>query len=212
MMPKAINSRIAVCRSHSLTRRCTAGSERRRRSGRGGKSGPGPPAVLALGPTPRRHPDQKTAAPHEQHGRTRKSVPAPPLIVIPAQCRFCFLLLLLPPVAAGGVLAQALHRGAGGEIPPEILPVPVLPSARALPKQPPARAGALALHPPTPQGEKLRAPPAWGALPPRAAVPGPPGVADQPLRAPAHRSVRAPAQDHPKMGPHGPPVALLALR
>ena len=91
-----------------------------------------------------------------------KSVPAPPLILIPAQFRFCFLMILLHPVAAVGILDQDLQRGAAGEITPEILPVSVLPSARALPNQPPDMAGAIAIHPPTPQGEKLRAPPAFG--------------------------------------------------
>ena len=194
MSPKAINSRIASHRSHSLTRRCTAGNERRRRSGRGGKSGPGPPAPLALPAATRFHPDQKTVAPHHEHGMAMKPVPAPPLILIPAQCRFCFLMILLHPVAAVGILDQDLQEGALREVTPEVFPVPVLPSARALPQQPPAMAGSIAIPPPPPQGKKLREPPPCGSRTPGDAVPGAPGLRDQHLIDPAHRAVVASAQ------------------
>jgi hypothetical protein len=159
MRPKASNSRIAACRSHSLTRRCTSGSERRRRSGRGGKSGPWPPGALALFPAARFHPDQKTVAQHHQHGMAMKPLPAAPLILIPAQLRFRFLMILLHPVAAMGILDQYRQGRRGGKVTPEIFPVSVLPSARTLPQQPPDMASPIAIYPPAPQGQKLGSPP-----------------------------------------------------
>ena len=87
----------------------------------------------------------------------------------------------------------------------------MLPPARPLPNQPPHVAGAIAIHPPTPQGQKLRAPPPLGSLTPGDAAPGVPGLGDQHLIDPAHRAVGAPAQDHTEIGPHGHHVAFLAL-
>lgn len=101
-------SRIASQRSHSLTHRCTCGSESRRRSRRGGKGGPGSPRPLALAARAGLHPDQKTVAQHHQHGVAMKPVPAPPLILIPPQLCLGLLMILLHPVAAMGILDQDL--------------------------------------------------------------------------------------------------------
>jgi len=212
MIPKAINSRIAACRSPSLTRRWTSGSERRRRSGRGGKSGSWPPAPRALPTAVRFHPDQKTIAHHDQHGLAMKPVPAAPLVLIPAQLRFCLLLLLLHPVAAMGILAQHPQGRRGREVTPEILPIPLLPPARPVPDQLPPVARALPIHPPAAQGQNLSPPPPFGPFTPRAAVPRAPGVQGQPLLGSADRAVVAPAQHAPETGPHGHPVPFLALR
>jgi hypothetical protein len=212
MIPKASNSRLAACRSHSLTRRCTSGSESRRRSGRGGKSGSWPPAPLTLPAAARFYPDQKTIAPHDQHGLARKPVPAPPLILIPAQRRFCLLMIRLHPVPARGILDQHRRGRRARKVTPELLPIPLLPPARTVPEQPPHGARAIPLHPPAAQGEKLRPPPPFGPLTPGEAAPGPPGVCDQYLVDPTDRARLAPAQHDTAMGPHGPHVAFLALR
>jgi hypothetical protein len=73
-------------------------------------------------------------------------------------------------------------------------------------------AGPIAIHPPTPQGEKLRAPPPFGPLTPGDAVPGAPGLRDQHLIDPAHRAVVASAQHDTEIGPHGHHMAFLTLR
>src|SRR5262252_5274026 len=136
MSSNSINSPMAARRSHSLMRRWSSGNGRRRRSGRGGKSRPWPsahPAALALPPF---QPHQKTIAQHHGDGVAMKAIPAPPLILIPAQLGFGFLMILLHPVATVGILD---HRGqwcGGREVTPEILPVPLLAAAGALSKQP----------------------------------------------------------------------------
>jgi hypothetical protein len=75
MSSKSINSRRAAQRSHSLTRRWSSGSGTRRRSGRGGKSGPQVSSHLAQLPFPRFQPDQKTIAQHYGDGVAMPSRP-----------------------------------------------------------------------------------------------------------------------------------------
>jgi hypothetical protein len=99
MSSNSINSRRAAQRSHSLTRRWTSGSGIRRRSGRGGKSGPRAAAPLVSLPFPPFQPDQKTIAQHYGDGVAMKAIPASSLILIPAQLGFGFLMILLDPVA-----------------------------------------------------------------------------------------------------------------
>src|SRR6267378_3880625 len=123
MSSSAINSRTASQRSHSLTLRWTAGRGTQRRSGRGGKSGPRPSPQRLVLPRVPFQPDQKTIAQHHREGVPMKAIPAPPLILIPAQFRFRFLLILLHPVAPMGILDQHGQGGVGGEITPEVFPV-----------------------------------------------------------------------------------------
>src|SRR5712692_11100622 len=123
MSANAINSRTAAQSSHSLTRRWTSGSGTRRRSGRGGKSGPRPPAHLAALPLPPFQPDQKTIAQHPRDGVPMKPIPAPPLILIPPQLRFRFFMILLHPVATVRILDHHGQRRRGREVTPAILPV-----------------------------------------------------------------------------------------
>src|SRR5215472_3349189 len=147
MSSNSINSRMAAQRSHSLTRRWSSGSGRRRRSGRGGKSGPRPstpPALLALPPF---QPHQKTIAQHYGDGVAMKAIPAPSLILIPAQLGFGFLMILLDPVAAVRILDHQGQRHGGREVTPEILPLPMLAPSGALTEQPPEMAAAIAIHP-----------------------------------------------------------------
>src|SRR5215470_15425505 len=132
MSSNSINSRMAARRSHSLTRRWSCGSGTRRRSGRGGKSRPRPSPHCALLALPPFQPHQKTIAQHHCDGVAMKAIPAPSLILIPAQLGFSFLMILLDPVAAVGILDHPGQRRGGREITPEILPVPLLAAAGAL--------------------------------------------------------------------------------
>src|SRR5690242_12723616 len=166
MSSNSINSRMAAQRSHSLSRRWSSGSGIRRRSGRGGKSRPHPSAHFALLALAHFQPHQKTIAQHHRDGVATKAIPAPPLILIPAQLGFGFLMILLDPVAAVRILDHQGQRRGGREITPEILPVPVLAPSEALAEQPAAMAAANAIHPPAAQRAKLRPPPAFGPLAP----------------------------------------------
>src|SRR5215831_14369792 len=148
MRSNSINSRMAARRSHSLTRRWTSGSGTRRRSERGGKSGPRPPAHFAVLPLPPFQPDQKTVAQHHREGVPMKAVPTPPLILIPAQLCFRFFMILLHPVAAMRILDPHGQRCSSREVTPEILPVSVLAPGGALPHQPANVADAITIHPP----------------------------------------------------------------
>jgi hypothetical protein len=148
MRPEASNSPMAAQRNHSLTRRWTCGSGSRRRSGRGGKSGPQAAAHCALLALAHCQPDQKTIAQHDGDGVAMKAIPAPSLILLPAQLGCGCRMILFDPVAAVGILDHPGPRHGGREITPEILPVPVLAAAGALPEQPPEMAGASAIHPP----------------------------------------------------------------
>src|SRR5215468_7398448 len=162
MSSNSINSRRAAQRSHSLTRRWSCGSGTRRWSGRGGKSGPQPSTPLTSLPLPPFLPHQKTIAQHYGDGVAMKTIPAPSLILIPALLGFGFLMILLDPVAAVRILDHRGPRHRGREVTPEILPVPVLAAAGALAEQPSEMAGAIAIHPPAAQRQKLRPPPAFG--------------------------------------------------
>src|SRR5262252_1790339 len=133
MSSNSINSRMAAQRSHSLKRRWSSGNGRRRRSGRGGKSGPRAPAQLAALALPPFQPHQKTIAQHHGDGVAMKAIPAPSLILIPAQLGFGFLMILLDPVAAVRILDHPGPRHGSREITPEILAVPMLAPSGALP-------------------------------------------------------------------------------
>src|SRR5215470_17436700 len=151
MRPDASNSRMAARRSHSLSRRWTSGSGIRRRSGRGGKSGPRPSAHCALLALSHFQPHQETIAQHDGDGVAMKAIPAPPLILIPAQLGFGFLMILLDPVATVRIFDHPGQRRRSRKITPAILPVPVLAPSGALPEQPAHMAGAIAIDPPAAQ-------------------------------------------------------------
>src|SRR6516162_3141202 len=178
MRPEAINSRMAAQRNHSLSRRWSSGSGIRR-SGRGGKNRPGASAYFALLALAHFQPHQKTIAQHDGDGVAMKAIPAPPLILIPAQLGFGFLMILLHPVAPVRILDHGGQRRRGREITPEILPVPVLAAAGALPQQPATMAVASAIRPPATQRAKLRPPPAFGPFAPGDGLPVPPRLRHQ---------------------------------
>src|ERR1700758_5147801 len=171
MSSNSINSRMAIQRSHSLRRRWSSGNGRRRRSGRGGKSGPRASTPLSSLRLPPFQPDQKTIAQHYADGVALKAIPAPSLILIPAQLGFGLLMILLDPVATVGILDHRGQRHGGREVTPEILPVPMLTAAGALPKQPAHMAAAIAIDPPAAQRHKLGPPPAFGSCAPGDGLP-----------------------------------------
>src|SRR2546425_3553833 len=201
MRSNSINSRMAARRSHSLTRRWTSGSGTRRRSERGGKSGPRPPAHLAALPLPPFQPDQKTIAQHHRDRVPMKAIPTPPLILIPPQLRFSFFMILLHPVATVRILDHHGQRRRGREVTPEILPVSVLAAAGALPEQPADMAGAIAIHPPAAQREKLPPPPPCRPLPPPNGFPVPEPPRPQHSIRPGNRAGRPPAKCPPQTCP-----------
>src|SRR6516165_12090940 len=188
MRPDTTNSPMAAQRNHSLSRRWTCGSGTRRRSGRGGKSGPQAAAHCALLALAHFQPHQKTIAQHYGDGVAMKAIPAPSLILIPAQLGFGFLMILLHPVATVGILNHPGHRRRSREITPEILPVPMLAPSGALPKQPAAMAAAIAIHPPAAQRAKLRPPPALGCFAPGNRLPVLERLRRQQRIGPQHRA------------------------
>src|SRR5712691_5448403 len=211
MRSSSINSRMAAQRSHSLTRRWTSGRDMRRRSGRGGKCGPRPPAPFALLPLAPFQPDQKTVAQHHRERMPMKAIPAPPLILIPAQLRFGFLMILLHPVATVRILHQHGQGRVCREVTPEILPVPVLPPSGALPNQPADVAGALTIDPPAAQGKKLGSPPACGPCAPRDRLPVLERLRRQHVISPPPRALVPASQRHAEIGPHRYHMALPSL-
>jgi len=139
-----------------------------------------------------------------------KPIPAPPLILIPAQLRFRFLMILLHPVATMGILDQHGQRGVRREVTPEILPVPVLAAPGALPNQPADVPSALAIHSPAAQGEKFGPPPAFGAFAPRDRLPVLERLRRQRLIGPEHGAGLPTAERHTEIGPHCDHVTFLA--
>jgi hypothetical protein len=131
----------------------------RRWSGRGGKSGPWPPAPGALRPPPRCPPAQNPLPQPHRERVPLQPLPPAPLILIPPQLGFCFLLRLLPPVAAVRRLDPHGQRGVRREVTPALLSVSVLPPSGAVPAQPASLPRALALAPPAAPGPTRRPPP-----------------------------------------------------
>src|SRR6516165_2815446 len=202
MSSNSINSRMAAQRSHSLTRRWSCGSGTRRRSGRGGKSGRWASAHLALLALAHFQPDQRTIAQHDGDGVAMKAIPASSLILIPAQLGFGFFMILFDPVAAVGIFDHPGQRRRGREITPEILPVPMLAAAGALPNQPAYMAAALAIHSPAAQRHKLGPPPAFGSCAPGHGLPVLARLCRQHRIGPQHRAGWSPPQGHTKTGPY----------
>src|SRR5215469_3463449 len=202
MRPEASISPMAAQRIHSLSRRWTCGSGIRRRSGRGGKSGPQAAAHFALLALPCFQPHQKTIAQHYGDGVAMKAIPASSLILIPAQLGFGFLMILLDPVAAVGILDHHGQRRGGREITPEVLPVPMLAPSGALPNQPAHMAAAVTIDPPTAQRHKLGTPPAFGSCAPGDGLPVLERLRRQHRIGSEYRAGLSPPHAHTKTGPY----------
>src|SRR6187200_2516986 len=104
----------AWCRSHCATSRCTAGSARRRQSGRGGKrvawATPFALTVAVLQLQTR----QKTHGQHDRHRMAVEARPQTALILIPTQLLFSFLMELLNSVTAVSIVNQLFQRSRSG--------------------------------------------------------------------------------------------------
>src|SRR6266567_8644816 len=116
-----IHQSTAWWRSHRATSRCTAGSARRQRSGRGGKRVAWATPVCVALALPQLQPEQKA---HGQHHRDRMAVkarPQPALILVPAQLLLGLLMALLDGMPAMGSMYQLLQRGRGWQVTPIVL-------------------------------------------------------------------------------------------
>src|SRR5713101_620610 len=211
MSSNSINSRMAARRNHSLTRRWTSGSGTRRRSGRGGKNGTRPAVHFSLLPLPPFQPDQKTVAQHHRDRVSMKAIPPPSLVLIPAQFCFRFFMILLHPVATVRILDQHGQGRVGREVTPEIFPVPALAASGALPNQPTDMAGAIPIHPPATQREKLGPQPPFRSFAPCDRLPGLERLRRQHGIGPEHRAALPPTERHTEIGPHGYHVPLPSL-
>src|SRR6266481_10201235 len=82
-------------------------------------------------------------------------------------------MILLHPVTAMRIRDHHSQRHGRREVAPEIFPVSVLFTARALPEQPADMASAIPIPPPAAQREKLCPPPAFRPFTPRQRLPVP---------------------------------------
>lgn len=136
MRPVVNSSTMAAARNQSAPLRCSAASEQRRRSGRGGKNaarGTRAASVRARVPFPP-HPNARG-----QHDGDRLSVepfPEPALIVIPAQPFLGLFMVRLHPGAAMGIGDHNRHGGGGCKVTPVIFAVARLAATGPLADQP----------------------------------------------------------------------------
>src|SRR5256884_8890478 len=170
-----IHQSTAWWRSHRATSRCTAGSARRQRSGRGGKRVAWATPVWVALALPQLQPEQKA---HGQHHRDRmpvKARPQPSLILVPAQFLFGLLMKLLDGMPAMGVVDQLLQRGRRRQVAPIVLVFLGLPTSRSLPQQPADTGSTLRRDPPGAHGYELFVQPSLAPVPPPDRTPLVPG-------------------------------------
>src|SRR5512138_913882 len=130
------DSRIASRHSQSTTRRCTSGSDTRRRSGRGGKRQAWSTTPALLLPLLPLLSDQEAVNPHHTDRMPMESGPQPPLVLVPAQQALGLLVVPLHPVPPVRVLDHRRQRLLRPEVTPVILRLPGLTAPRSLPDQP----------------------------------------------------------------------------
>src|SRR5438128_6870808 len=176
-----IHQSTAWWRSHRAPSRCTAGSARRQRSGRGGKRVAWATPICVALALPPLQPEQKAHGQHHCDRMPVKARPQPALILVPAQFLFGLLMQLLDGVPAMGVVDQLLQRGRSRQVAPIILVVLGLPTRRSLSPQPADLAFAPPRAPPGPHGPALLAPPALAPVPPADRAPLAPGHGGQPV-------------------------------
>ena len=166
-----MSSWIASKRNHSIIYRCTCGSESRRLSRLGGKSAAGlSGSALSVALVPFQ-PHQKAVAQHHTHGVPMETIPAPPLMLIPAQLPLAFFMILFHPEAPMRILHHHRHRGLWGKVTPEIFPLPALSPPRPLADEPAHVPCAIAINPPAAHSHKLGPQAAPTALTPMESVP-----------------------------------------
>src|SRR5215212_8784325 len=150
-IPWRCNSRMASTRNHSTIARCTSGSESRRASRRGGKSGALESAAPPHLASSKFQPDQKTVGQHDHLRVTMEALPNSTLMLIPSQLHFRFFMILFDPTAPVFVLDHHLKRRAGREIAPVIMMLARRRAARTLADQESHAPIPLAIHAPTAQ-------------------------------------------------------------
>src|SRR5262245_7481649 len=155
MMPRAINSRIASYRSHSTMYRWISAIERRRESRRGGKSPASGARAFSSLPLSPFVPNQKAETEHDRQSLPMKTIPAPPLVLIPSQLTFGFFVVLLDPVTTVCILGHFGECRLGPEVTPEVLPFALLRTRRTLADQPAGMASPITIHTPSAQGAEL---------------------------------------------------------
>jgi hypothetical protein len=98
-------------RSHRAPSRCTAGSARRQRPGRGGKRVAWAPPVCVALALPPRQPEQQAQGQHHGGGMPVKAWPQAALRLIPPPCLFGLLVTRRDRMAAMRLVDQRLQRG-----------------------------------------------------------------------------------------------------
>src|SRR5512142_146363 len=132
MNSSAPNSRIASRHSQSITWRCTSGSDRRRRSGRGGKRPACPTTPARLLPLLPLLSDQEGVGQHHTDGMPMEPRPQTALVLVPAQQALGLLVVPLHPVPPVRVLDHPRQRLLRPEVTPVILRLPGLTTPRSL--------------------------------------------------------------------------------
>src|SRR2546427_9843949 len=100
----------AWLRSQRATSRCTAGSARRHRSGRGGKRVAWATPFWVTMALPEFQAEQKAQGQHHRDRMAAKARPQPALILIPAQLLLCLLIELLDRLPAMGIISPLILR------------------------------------------------------------------------------------------------------
>src|SRR5919106_1527624 len=161
-----IHHNTAWWRSQFATSRCTSGSARRQRSGRGGKRVAWATPFGMIVALSKLLPDQKTQGQHHRHRMSVKARPQAALILIPTQFPFGFFMELLNGMATMGILNQFLQRRRGGQIAPVELALFGLSPSGPLAQQPADVGLTLGGQTPSPHRHKFLAQPALGSMPP----------------------------------------------
>jgi hypothetical protein len=189
--------RTAWCRNHRATSRWSAGSVRRRRSGRGGKRVAGATSVARSAPLAPRHPDQDAIGPHHRQRRPVAPTPPPALVVIPAQLPCGLFMARLDGVPPMGIARQLFQGRRGGQVAPRVLALFWLAACYPLPLPPATVSCPLGRRPPTPHGDQFLPPPPLGPLPPPDRSPLPAGQGLRPPISSRRRGRRLPLETDP---------------
>src|SRR5207244_1516448 len=131
-----IHQSTAWWRSHRATSRCTAGSARRQRSGRGGQRVAWATPVCVALALPQLQPEQKAQGQHHCGGMPVQAWPQAALVLIPPQVLFGFLVKLLDRMAAMSIVDQLLQRSRGWQVTPIVLALFRLTTSGPLSQQP----------------------------------------------------------------------------
>jgi hypothetical protein len=194
--------RTAWWRNHWATSRWMAGRERLRRSGCGGQQLTGASTPGLMVSLPPLQPDHKTVS---QHCRPRMAVearPQAPLVLIPPPLPCGLLVNLLDGKPAMGIAGHLFQGGGSRQMAPVVLPLLGLAPGGALPEQPPDMPPPVGRDAPAASGDKLLAPPPFGAVSPANRAPRPTGQRVPQLVGSVHGTGRGTSAAHAKVRPH----------